>query len=98
MPKQSGITVIETSVSRPFSDAGSRSLLAKLSYTRTLEIDGVAEDVCRRLMIWHFLNAQPAEALRVYRRCQQMLSQIVGVAPTAETTALADRIRAQSGI
>lgn len=70
---------------------------AQSLYTRALEIDGVAEDIYRRLMICHSRSAQPAEALRVYRRCQQMLSQVLGVTPTAETTALAERIRGQSG-
>ena len=57
-------------------------------YERVLEIDNVAEDIYRRLMRCYSKVGQPAEALRVYRRCRQMLSFVLGIAPSAETEAL----------
>lgn len=62
-------------------------------YTRALEIESVAEDIYRRLIRCYARSDQPAEALRTYRRCQQMLSQVLGIAPSAETAALAEHIR-----
>jgi LuxR family transcriptional regulator, maltose regulon positive regulatory protein len=53
-----------------------------------LEIDNVAEEVYRRLMSCYVRSGRPAEALRVYRRCQEMLSLVLGIAPSAETDAL----------
>ncbi len=50
-------------------------------YERVLEIDNVAEEVYRRLMSCYARAGRPAEALRVYRRCRQMLSLVLGVAP-----------------
>src|SRR5918999_3427784 len=47
---------------------------AQSLYERVLEIDNVAEEVYRRLMGCYARAGCPAEALRVYRRCRQMLS------------------------
>jgi LuxR family transcriptional regulator, maltose regulon positive regulatory protein len=57
-------------------------------YERVLEIDNVAEEVYRRLMSCYIRSGRPAEALRVYRRCRQMLSLVLGIAPSAETETL----------
>jgi LuxR family transcriptional regulator, maltose regulon positive regulatory protein len=62
-------------------------------YERVLEIDNVAEDVYRRLMRCYVRAGHPAEALRVYRRCRQMLSLVLGIAPSAETETLFQDIR-----
>jgi pentatricopeptide repeat protein len=61
---------------------------AQSLYERVLEIDDVAEEVYRRLMSCYARSGQLAEALRVYRRCRQMLSLVLGIAPSAETEAL----------
>ena len=61
---------------------------AQSLYERVLEIDNVAEEVYRRLMGCYARAGHPAEALRVYRRCRQMLSVVLGIAPSAETEAL----------
>src|SRR5918999_304966 len=47
---------------------------AQSLYERVLEIDNVVEEVYRRLMGCYTRAGCPAEALRVYRRCRQMLS------------------------
>jgi LuxR family maltose regulon positive regulatory protein len=70
---------------------------AQSLYERVLEIDNVAEEVYRRLMGCYARAGRPAEALRVYRRCRQMLSVVLGIAPSAETETLCQRIaQAQS--
>ena len=61
---------------------------AQSLYERVIEIDNVAEEVYRRLISCHVRAARPAEALRVYRRCRQMLSLVLGIAPSAETETL----------
>ena len=61
---------------------------AQSLYERVLEIDNVAEEVYRRLMSCYARAGRPAEALRVYRRCRQMLSLVLGIAPSAETETL----------
>ncbi|MCI0667304.1 MAG: bacterial transcriptional activator domain-containing protein [Methylococcaceae bacterium] len=58
-----------------------------------LEIDNVAEDVYRRLMDCYARSGRPAEALRVYVRCRQMLAAVLGIAPAAETEGLYRSIR-----
>ena len=65
---------------------------AQSLYERVLEIDNVAEEVYRRLMGCYARAGHPAEALRVYRRCRQMLSVVLGIAPSAETETLCRRI------
>jgi len=62
-------------------------------YECVLEIDNVAEDIYRRLMRCYARAGQPAEALRVYRRCRQMLHLLLGIAPSPETETLFQDIR-----
>lgn len=70
---------------------------AQSLYERVLEIDNMAEEVYRRLISCYAQAGRPAEALRVYRRCRQMLSLVLGIAPSAETETLCRRIdQAQS--
>ena len=57
-------------------------------YERGIEIDTLAEDLYRRLMRCLLAQEQPAEAARVYRRCREMLSVQLGIAPSGETEAL----------
>jgi len=65
---------------------------AQSLYERVLEIDNVAEEIYRRLMGCYVRSGRPAEALRVYRRCRQMLSVVLGIAPSAETETLCRNI------
>jgi DNA-binding SARP family transcriptional activator len=57
-------------------------------YLRAIELDPLAEAVYRHLMRAHAKAGRKAEALATYRRCQQMLSVVLGIAPAAETEAL----------
>jgi DNA-binding SARP family transcriptional activator len=57
-------------------------------YERGIEVDTLAEDLYRKLMRCHLARDQPAEAARVYRRCREMLSVQLGIAPSSETEAL----------
>jgi len=66
---------------------------AVASYRRGLEVDDLAEVFYQRLMICHQRNGQVAEALAVYNRCSKTLSAALGVAPSADTEAIANRIR-----
>ena len=61
-------------------------------YERVLEIDNVAEDIYRRLIRCYARAGQPAEALRVYRRCRQMLSLVLSIEPSPETDTLIQNI------
>ena len=62
---------------------------AAFCYGRGLEADDLAEELYRRLMVCHIRQGRNAEALSVYRRCQSTLSSALGVAPSAETRAIA---------
>jgi serine/threonine-protein kinase len=60
---------------------------------RTLEIDPYDEDALRALLRVLALAGKPADAVRRYQRFEQYLRKELGVAPSAETVALATRIR-----
>jgi DNA-binding SARP family transcriptional activator len=57
-------------------------------YERGIEVDALAEDLYRKLMRCHLAQGEPAQAARVYRRCREMLSVQLGIAPSAETEAV----------
>ena len=61
-------------------------------YERGLAQDVLAEPVYRALLRCHLALGQPAEAHRVFQRCQQVLAAALRVAPSAETLAVAERI------
>jgi len=60
---------------------------------RWLELDGLHEPAQRLLMSALAAAGEPAAALRQYRECVRILDRELGVAPLAETTALAEAIR-----
>jgi LuxR family maltose regulon positive regulatory protein len=57
-------------------------------YQRGIELDNLAEALYRGLMVCYRELGDHAEALRVYRRCRELLSVVLGVQPTAETQAI----------
>jgi DNA-binding SARP family transcriptional activator len=57
-------------------------------YERALELDNLAEALYRGLMICQRELGQPAAALQAYRRCRELLSVVLGLAPSAETEAV----------
>ena len=62
-------------------------------YQRSLALDNLAEPIYRRLIACLKDTGEPAEALKVYRRCRELLSAVLGVQPSKETQALADTLR-----
>ena len=61
-------------------------------YQRVVELDPLAETFYRRQMACLGTQGLRAEAIEVYRRCRQMLSVTLGVAPTSETDAAYRRL------
>ena len=61
---------------------------AQSIYERLLEHDNVADEIYRRLMRCQIQAGRNAEALRTYRRCRQMLSNVLGITPSPKTHAL----------
>ncbi len=57
-------------------------------YARALELDNLAEDLYRNLMLCYRELGRSAEALRVYRRCKELLSVVLGLPPSPETEAV----------
>ena len=62
-------------------------------YARALELDNLAESLYRRLMVAYRELGEAAEALKVYRRCRDMLSIVLGISPSAETEAIRATLR-----
>lgn len=67
---------------------GETRAAAKL-YERALALDNLAEPLYRQLMHCLREEGEMAEALKVYRRCKEMLSIVLGIEPSKETQALA---------
>ncbi len=67
------------------ADAGIRA--AQL-YEQVLERDNLAEETYRELIRCHLVRREYAEAIRAFKRCLDMLTQVLGVAPSDETEAL----------
>lgn len=60
---------------------------------RLLELDPWRESAHRQLMRLLARHGQPAAALAQYEKCRQILNEELGVAPSAETNALYERLR-----
>lgn len=54
-------------------------------YERTLELDNLAEDLYRQLIVCQRELGERAAALRTYRRCKELLSVVLGTKPSPET-------------
>lgn len=63
-------------------------------YRRALERDALAEEFYRRIMECRSRQGRFAEAMEAYRRCREMLSIVLGIAPSADTQALFRSIQA----
>lgn len=57
-------------------------------YERALELDNLAEEFHRELMRCHLAQHEFADAVRVFRRCRELLSLVLGVMPSDATEAL----------
>lgn len=76
---------------RRLQEAQDRTAAISL-YERAIEVEPLAESLYRRLMQCHAESGQAADAIRVYRRCRQMLSVMLGIPPSPETEALMRQI------
>lgn len=54
-------------------------------YERALELDNLAEEIHRELMHCHFARGEFADVVRVFRRCRELFSLVLGVMPSAAT-------------
>jgi LuxR family maltose regulon positive regulatory protein len=57
-------------------------------YQRGLELDNLTEDLYRGLMICYRELGNQTEGLKVFRRCRELLSIVLGLQPTAQTQAV----------
>ncbi len=72
--------------------AGDR-MAAVDAYRRALEIEPLAEEIAQRLMAAHLKAGEKAQALEVFRRLRDMLSIVLGIAPSRHTLALAEQAK-----
>jgi len=57
-------------------------------YKKTLEVDNLAEEFYQRLMVCYQRLGQQTEAMRVYKRCRDVLSAVLGIEPSSRTEAI----------
>jgi DNA-binding SARP family transcriptional activator len=62
-------------------------------YQSGLDLDMLAEDLYRGLMICHWQLGEHGEVLRVYRRCRELLMRFLGAPPSAKTEATYQTVR-----
>jgi LuxR family transcriptional regulator, maltose regulon positive regulatory protein len=62
-------------------------------YQAGIELDGMAEDLYRGLMICHRELGDHIEALQVYRRCRELLGKVLGVQPNPKTLEIYQSVR-----
>jgi len=62
-------------------------------YQTGIELDKMAEDLYRGLMICHRELGDHTEVLQVYRRCRELLSRMLGVQPNSKTQAVYQSVR-----
>ena len=61
-----------------------------------LELDSLAEDLYRQLMLSYNELGRTSDAFATYRRCQEIWSASLELAPSAETTRVFEAIRAKA--
>jgi len=77
-----------------WQEAGFELEAAKVTLTRWLALDPLAEEAARRLMRLHQAQGDPSSALQVYATLRARLAEELRVKPSAETVTLAEHIRA----
>jgi LuxR family transcriptional regulator, maltose regulon positive regulatory protein len=65
-------------------------------YQSGLELESLSEDLYRGLMVCHRELGEHSEALQAYRRCRELLTRFLGVAPNAKTQAVYHSVRERS--
>ena len=66
---------------------------AARTYQSGIELDDMAEDLYRGLMICHRELGEHTEVLQVYRRCRDLLMRVLGVPPNPKTQAIYNSAR-----
>jgi len=79
-----------------WQEAGGELEQAIATLTRWLALDPLAEEAYRRLMRVHLALGETSAALQVYATCRARLAEALQIAPSADTVALAEHIRATS--
>jgi LuxR family maltose regulon positive regulatory protein len=62
-------------------------------YRSGIELDLLNESLYRGLMLCHQEIGDHSEALQAYRRCRELLTRFLGIAPSAKTQALYHSVR-----
>jgi LuxR family transcriptional regulator, maltose regulon positive regulatory protein len=62
-------------------------------YRSGIELDSLSEGLYRGLMLCHQELGDHSEALHAYRRCRELLTRFLGIAPNAKTQALYHSVR-----
>ena len=62
-------------------------------YRTGIELDKMAEDLYRGLMVCHRELGDHTEVLQVYRRCRELLTRMLGVQPNPKTQAIYHSVR-----
>jgi len=62
-------------------------------YTTALSRDVLSEPIHRALIRVHLARGESAEAIRCFRRCQELLASVLGVAPNEQTRELYEQAR-----
>ncbi len=62
-------------------------------YQKGLEVDSLAEEFYRQLMICYQIEGRKAEALATYNRCRDMLQSVLGIEPSPATQTLHDTLK-----
>src|SRR3989440_3990121 len=79
-----------------WQEAGGELEQARTTLTRWLALDPLSEEAYRRLMRVHLALGDASAALQVYATCRARLAEDLRVKPSAETSALAQHIRAST--
>ena len=66
---------------------------AAILYRSGIELDSLNEGLYRGLMLCHQELGDHSEALQAYRRCRELLTRVLGIAPNAKTQALYHSVR-----
>src|SRR5438132_10659265 len=77
-----------------WQEAGGELEEARTTLTRWLALDPLAEEAYQRLMRVHLARGDASAALQVYVTLRARLAEALQVKPSADTMALAERIRA----
>jgi len=86
------MTQLTEAAGKALEERGERDAAIEL-YQRALVLDHLSEPIYRRLIACLKETGEAAEALKVFRRCRELLSVVLGVQPSKETQALADTLR-----